>query len=69
MSKSPFVTLAMLALGGIFFALMAKSMGNSAGAEICLEFSTILLFFYATVRIIYDLLPARFVRECRRGRS
>ncbi|OGZ07955.1 MAG: hypothetical protein A3C93_06475 [Candidatus Lloydbacteria bacterium RIFCSPHIGHO2_02_FULL_54_17] len=69
MEKSPFVMVALMAIAAMFFAFVAKTMGNSDGAQFCAALSLLFFLYYAAMRVACDLLPARYIRGKRLGRS
>lgn len=69
MKKSPFVSVAFVAVVTFLAAILAHALGNKFGAQFAITLSAFTAIAYAAMRITYDLVPARYVRGRRTGRS
>ena len=69
MKKTPFLSVVSLALIALFLSLATQGIGNPLGSQLCLGISVCLFIGYAALRIIYDLVPDKYVRGEREGRS
>ena len=63
MQKSPFISLVIIGVVSLFFAILAKQLGNDAGAQLILQIAVAAFIFYAVVRVIFDFIPQKYLRQ------